>query len=968
MKEIFKNFVKIFSPFIFGVFMTAISLGVLLPYMASKHEVYKDIILEHVALDGANKSGEMLAIWVSLLIGGISIFVFRYFEDKNNITVSKENIKLDFIGIGVILIPSIFILFFKQEINFYLVFVGIIYYIIYFMTNKSALLSKKSLILLISIYLFIMSLKAILDKVVKNVELIKPDMIFPLTVILFVSFMLVLKKKNFLNMEKYILLFQISAPLILLTFLTNKYLLDGKTYKISQLVNYKVIIILLIIILLSINIIQYKKKKSNKLILFSSIIIIFILHYNSSPMSIHYGDFWHTGEVTVPWQQIVGQKMKLFEEYNGTSGLYGLVPGFFQNVVLDGTLLSFYSAVSLTRIFWVLIIGSTCYFLVGEFALVLAFFIDIPQYDRPIPLLATLLILLLPKLIKKRVRWLQIYVFFSIFSFFYYPLNGAGCAIGLFPFAIVQLYCSIKEKIWKKEIKSILFWILNVILITSFLGLYKLIIGMLKNVMLLSSQTKLADGIAIYNYSIPSYWFLKFLKSEVLRRHLWYIFVCLIMISAVLVFWYIIYYYFQKYKNEKLILKIDSPIFLILSSSSIILPINYTFTLVRMDYEAEYARTTSAMVVFIGFMLSILLYKYGKELFSNNLRIIFIGLTLGFVYMINGNNIGHEVENIQKLYIIPGGFTYVEGKEIGIPKLGKGFLKKDTLGSLEVIKENLRKLVPVGERFWPSGKRELLYIFDSKIPVKIDSMKLTKSLKSSEENIKMLEKNPPAVITDVLDYESYYTFRWILNHGYVMYNDRGETFWIRPDIYEKTFGNLSEAQREIVNIYPSIKFGSIPYSLGNSMKTLNNIFIDKKEINIDNLKSLEYNQMEKIGENKFKILEKNDPFFVIDLPNSIYGKNFDFVFIELDSNFLKKDTKKVKIQIFWDSKELSLSENRTVRFNYENGKFLIPFGSHPAWLSSNITKLRIDFDNADPGMEFKIKKLEFLRLNLNRKN
>ena len=152
MKEIFKNFIKVFSPFIFGVFMTSISLGVLLPYMASKHEVYKDIILEHVALDGANKSGEILAIWVSLLIGGISIFVFRYFESKKNITVSKENIKLDFIGVGIILIPSIFILFFKQEINFYLIFVGIAYYIIYFMTNKNILLSKKSLIFLISIY------------------------------------------------------------------------------------------------------------------------------------------------------------------------------------------------------------------------------------------------------------------------------------------------------------------------------------------------------------------------------------------------------------------------------------------------------------------------------------------------------------------------------------------------------------------------------------------------------------------------------------------------------------------------------------------------------------------------------------------------------------------------------------------------------------------------------------------------
>lgn len=968
MREILKNFIKVFSPFIFGVFMTAISLSVLLPYMASKHQVYRDIILEHVAQDGANKSGEMMAIWISLLVGGISIFICKYFEDKKNISISKENIKLDFIGIGIIILPSLFVLFFKQEINFYLVFVGIIYYVVYYSTNKNILLTKKILILLISLYLFVMSLKAVMDKIIKNVELIKTDMVFTLTFLLFIYLIFLLMKKNFLSIDKKILLFQIPAPLILLSFLTNEYLLKNQIYEVAQPINYKIIIILLIIILLVINIIQYKKQKRNKLILFSSIIVIFILHYHLfPPMNIHYGDFWHTGEVTVPWQQIVGQKMKLFEEYNGTSGLYGLIPGFFQNVVLDGTVLSYYTAVSLTHIFWSLIIGCTCYFLVGEFALVLAFFVNIPSYNRPIPLLATLLVLLLPKLIKKRIKWIQIYGIFSIFNFFYYPLNGTAFAIGLLPFAIVQLYCSVKEKTWKKEIKSISFWLLNVVLLSSFIYLYKLVIGMLKNILLLSSQTKLADGIAIYNYSIPSHWFLKFLKSGILRKHMWYIFVCLVIISVVLIFWYMIFYYFKKYKKKKLLLKLDSPIFLVLSSASIILPVNYTFTLVRMDYKGEYARTTSIMVIFVGFILSILLYKYGKKLFSSNLKIIFIGLTFGFIHMINGNIIGFEVEKIQKIYVVSEDFTYVEGEKLGIPKLGKGFLKKDTLNSLKIIKENIEKLVPPGERFWPSGKRELLYIFDSKVPVKIDSMKLTKNLKSSEENIKMLEKKPPAFITDVLDYESYYTFRWMLNYGYVMYIDRGEVFWIRPDIYEKVFGDIAEGKRNTINMYPSQDIAKIPYSMGNSMKTLNRIFSEKKEIDTSNLESLEFNQMEKIKGNKFKILEKSDPFFVINLPESISGKNFDFIFIELNSNFPIKKIKDLKIQLFWDSKEFSLSENRTIKFDYGNGKLLIPVGSHPSWIFSNIIRLRMDFENADPGMEFEIRKLEFLRFNLDRK-
>ena len=969
MKEIFRNFIKVISPFVFGVFMTALSLAILQPYMATKHEVYRDMILEHIALDGANKSGELVAVWISLFIGAFSIFIFKHFADNNSkfVLKEKENIKLDFIGIGIILIPSLFILFFKQEINFYLVFAGVIYYISYFITDKNTLISKKILLLLVSLYLFSMSLKAVTDKIFKNMELIKTDMVFMLTVVLFIYVIFVLSKKNFSGIDEKILLFQIPAPLSLLSFLTDKYLLNGEIYKINQLSSYRIIIILLIVFLLVLNAIQYKKRKSNGLILFSSVIIIFILHYHSFPMNIHYGDFWHTGEETVPWHQIVNKKMKLFVEYNGTSGFYGLVPGFFQNVILDKTVLSFYPAMSLTYISWSLIIGFACYCLVGEYAMVLAFFIDIPKYDRPIPLLLALLILLFPKLIRKKIKWLQIYAIFSIYIFFYYPLNGAAFALGLFPFAITQIYYIFRKKMWKKEIKSVSFWILNVILIGSFVYLFNLIVGMIKNILLLSSQTKLADGIAVYNHSIYSPWFLKFLKSDNLKKYAWYIFIYLVIISVVLFFWYTVYCYFQKYKKEKLFSKLDSPIFLILTSASIILPINYTFTLVRMDYKGEYARTTSIMAIFIGFLLNILLYRYGKRLFSKNLRIIFIGLILGFVYLIQGNVIGYEVKKIQKMYVIPEGFTYIDGTDIGIPKLGRGFLKMDTLNSLKIIKENVGKMVISGERFWPSGKRELLYIFDTKIAVKIDSMKLTKSLKSSVENIKMLEKNPPVFITDVLDYESYYTYRWILDHGYVMYVDRGETFWIRPDAYERVFGNTTEAQRNMLDTYPSQDIKKIPYSMGNSMKTLENIFSDRKKVNINDLKSSEYSQMEKVKENEFKISDKWDPFFVINLPESIPGKNFDFIYMELNSNFPIKDIKNLKIQMFWDSKEFSLSENRTVRFDYGNGKLLIPVGSHPAWLSSNITRLRIDIEDGKPGMEFEIKKLEFLKLDLNRK-
>ena len=61
MKNIIKNFFKTFSALLFGMSIVAISLAILQPYMATKYQVYNDLILESLAPTGANKSGELVS-------------------------------------------------------------------------------------------------------------------------------------------------------------------------------------------------------------------------------------------------------------------------------------------------------------------------------------------------------------------------------------------------------------------------------------------------------------------------------------------------------------------------------------------------------------------------------------------------------------------------------------------------------------------------------------------------------------------------------------------------------------------------------------------------------------------------------------------------------------------------------------------------------------------------------------------
>ena len=965
IKDIIKNFLNIFSPLIVGFFATGISLAILEPYMASKHQVYNDIILEFTALTGTNKSGELLSFWISMFIGIIVVIVFLFYK-KDKIRKSIENsrsIGLDFIGMGVFVLPIFFVLIVKQEINLFFLILGSIYFLSNIFVKDKNIIKYKFLALFIMAYFLSISLKTILDKVIKNFEVLPQDAIYLLTIFIFVSAIYFLKKKNYRNLDKMILIFQIPIPFILLNCLTNEYILNSEKYIINYPKRYIGLILFLILILIITNIFQYRNKKNSKnsLIMLSTIIIIFILHYYIEPKYVHYGDFWHWGEEVLPWDQIINKKMELYKEYSGTSGLYGLVLGFFQNIFLKGFSFSYFPALSLVNIFWMILVGILCYFLVGgNFSLILSLMISLPLYDRINMLMISFLLLANSHLIKKRVQWIQVYIFLSILSLFYYYVNGVALIVGTFPFAIIQLFFIKREKLYLKQVKSKVFWLLNILLIFPIVLVTKYILGIIKLVLLLSSQSKLADGIAVYGILDSPEWFMNFIINIELKKQMWYITVFLGIIFVALVFIYLLYLYLQNYSKDKIINKIKRPEFFILSFSCIALLINYSFTTIRMDNWASYARPLSTINIFVGFPLLIFLYKYGNKLLGKSIKIVFISLSFSALLIIGADNsVGNnKIINIRKTHEISSDFVYVDGSEEGIPKLGKGFLIKEKLDYLKNYKEMIDKLLKEDELFWPEWTRELLVIFNKKVPTKIDSPYLTKSLKATRENLNSM-KEKPVFITDLLGYQSYYTFRWILDNGYINYNG----FWIRPDRYEEIFGNIEEAKKNTIEEFSSQELAKIPYSLGNSMQTLDKIFINKKEYDFNNA-IIESNQVEILSNKKIKILGEEDPYIVLSLPEIISGNDYDFIYLELEENYNKKIEK--RIQIFWEEEGFPIAENRSIRFNDVNGKLLIPMGVHASWVLSNIIKIRIDFEGVKKDEEIEIKKLEFMQLDRDR--
>lgn len=970
MKSIGKNFLKMFLPLLFGICVVAISLTILQPYMATKHQIYDDIILEPLAPTGTNKSGELFSVWFSLLLGTVTMFGYQFFYKKNKITKFEiEDIRLDFTGIGFLFVPIIFILLLKQEINFYLMIIGIIYFISYIYTNGNKVLSGKILLILFSIYFSVLSFKAVADKISTKKEIVTPDIVIFLTLILFIFIIYFLKKGDFKKIDDAILKLQFMIPLIFIGYLVNKYEMRGKIYKIPYTNRYIALIFFFIMVMIISNIIQfikYKKKKSCNLVYLSSVVTAFIINWHVEPVYIRiYRDFWHWGEESVPWHQIIIKGVELYKNYNGVSGLFGMVHSSFLNLILDGNALSDVVASSLVNGFWALSIGVLLYFLVGDkFSLILALLIPLPSigysrfiYNRPFLLLVSILVLALPKLIKSRFRWLQVYSILSILSFLYYPLNGVAMIISLCPFAIVQLYYIFKEKLWKKEIKVKRFWLFNVVIIFTLIKLFKYIMGAIQNIRMLSSKIELSDGLTLYGESIPSTWFLNFLETDsFLRKQLWYLFVFLVIVAVALVLFYFLYLYLRKFKISKL----QTQEFLILSSLSISLILNYTYSIVRMGFDLDFSKTRITLLVFIGIIFNIFLFN--NKLLSKNLKIILIGLSIGFSLMIQGTNLGNERYYIKRVYAVSEDFDYIDGQEINAPNLGRGFMLKKYIDMLKIASDNIHRNVYNNEKFWENYNREYYLIFDNEVPTKLDSMELTRSAKSSFENLKLLKQSPPPLLMNILKTKSYYMFRWVVDSGYIMYEDKGQDFWLRPDRYERNYGNLKEGYDKMYDIYPQQDFKKMPYSFGNSIKSLSSRFISEKFIDINKL-SINYNQISKVNDRIFKIDNTEDPFIMLFLSEEISGRDYDFIYIKFSSNIKNKNLKDKGIQLFWESKERGLSENRSVRFNYGNGHLLIPMGLHPGWTASNIIMLRFDFEGISAGTELKIEEIKFIKFN-----
>ena len=757
---------------------------------------------------------------------------------------------------------------------------------------------------------------------------------------------------------------------MLFTYFTNKYEYNNELIKIAFSKRYKVVIIFFIVYFTIINLIEYRNKIKNlkkitSLITLSTVILIFIIRFYVEPKFVHYGDFWHWGEESIIWHQIFEKKLILFDEYMGTTGLFPMILGFIQYLLFKGSSFSFLPSLAITNIIWMTIIGTAIYFLIKtDFVLFIALFLVLPQYNRTHMLMLALFILSNSELIKQRIQWVQMYILLSILSVFYYPINGVAVVLGGAIFALTQIYFVIKEKEYLKIFKSKLFWFLNVVLILPVIFSLKNTLKLIKIVSLLASSSKLADGRV--GKFMAEDWFMKYIINQNLKDNIWNIFVLLLIAFPILISVYFLCIYLLKKGN--ILKKIKKPEFFILTFSPIAVSINCTYSVMRINRNVDFYRNGPIIIIFMTIMI-IFLYKYGNRYFSHNTKIIFISIciVIGNISVeqmtkFDITSFGEEYKNIKKSYKVDDNFEYVNGKDFGIFKLGVGFIEKNALEKLIINKEILNKIVYKDERVWFMYDREMQKIFDLKSPTKMDSPYLTTSLKSTKANLASMKELP--IFITALDTGKYYTYRWVIDNKYAIIDYKGFQFWIRPDRYKEIFGDIKKAEQHLIEDFSKQNLGYIAFSLGNSVKSLKKLMKDRKKYEIDSLQ-IEGEGIEFLTQKKIKIKDINNSYIDIVLPEIINGNKYDFLYLELSSDYQGNENR--QIEILWETDKYPMKENRAVIFEDKNGKLLIPMGLHPAWLYSDVTKIRLKFINIKADTTIDIQKIEFMQLDRERK-
>lgn len=926
--------IPIIIPFTITILLCAVLFWKLFPIFSTSAQPFFDIIIENVARSGYSKSGELTLYKLITLLGLVILLATTYLVGLISFPRTTFHTKFESLPFNkgklfvlIIILPIMLQYLIYQRVSYPLI--GLFLFSLFgeLINKKQEQHVFQTIALSILSYYMIVSLFVILSKITKHFTISDSKLYIISTI--FILCMLCIKR--FAQSEKFTKLFliaiQFPLPLLILVYLTDHYLYQGELIRVPYAPLYYVFIISFVILLFFL---YFRGIKDAKTIYLSSVIAIFIFHSFSADPAYAQPDQHHHGEQMIPWQQIVTLGQKAYDEYFPASGLFPMVNGAIQHLLLNKSISDYSPAISITM----LIVCAITILLIYKhtnplFALFFATLYSLPSYNRQYLVLPSLLILLLPNLIKNRSRWLQCYILLSLAGGLYYPLYGGAFLLSLLPFGIYQFIQWIQQKDYIVEFRKWSFFLSWGVLIAVVIYFCPLLFRMFNHVLTYSSQTILADGITLYGQSVPEF-FMPWLNfNNSLRTMLYFSLRFLLPCLGIWIFGFLILHYFTIKLDSKIIHRVSTPLFLGLSSGLIVLLISYSYTLVRSDVNDLLARTTHILVPILCIYLPIVLLQYGKEIFHSKTIYLFCMVSLCIPFILfskvsnmkfpdmwvypnaDANIVLDEASKIYSQYEVPANFVKFDETDLtNQTALGNGFVVNDQFSYIQKYQKVIDQCNAIlgnnNTQTYLGFDGQGFYYFNQVRACGTGFLPIAKSYETQKTLLGVIKEKRP-IVFEIDPQSNYYIYHWILTSDY-SYSYDDQCFYPN-ELFDTLYpNNIKDDYREVCS---TTSLGNVAGSFGKSMNSLDHLFVKQK---------------------KLLVQEHSIPF-----DNKINTKDYDFILLSLD--LTKTTCKEFSIEI--NSSDQKTFAGNKITQTITNDTLLIPLGMNPVYLLSDVESLTL---------------------------
>jgi hypothetical protein len=271
---------------------------------------------------------------------------------------------------------------------------------------------------------------------------------------------------------------------------------------------------------------------------------------------------------------------------------------------------------------------------------------------------------------------------------------------------------------------------------------------------------------------------------------------------------------------------------------------------------------------------------------------------------------------------VPAQAVYLEGKKIGLEKIGNVFIDETRLALLQNFRAVQKPGASPGKVFLDLTNRSALYaFFDEKCPVPLAADYLAFNEWFQQLNLKAIEKSPPPLVFlepairhdgGPISLRSYRVYRWLLESGLYSLEQQGQVSFLtlKPEKHLWSADSLQLAEK----IFHLVDLKALPTAWGRSWPILKYRFLEvEKGINYE----------------KF-ILDPHHAVvrFTLASIEKRVGHRPDFLVFEIEANSRGKGVLRGK-----SSSSSPISE--LFSFEWKPGFVVLPLGSSPAWLLSS---------------------------------